>query len=89
MEALGAVVLLVESINLKMRVKENVSCLASCEIKCTRSIFKFELLIYQSRSNFDVKILFGKVTHLLGPETKEMLVRVFYWDEISTFFSGP
>ena len=42
-------------------------CLAGSEIKITQPIFKTKILIYQSKANLAMKILFGKVTHLLDP----------------------
>ena len=51
-------------------------------------IFKTETLIYQSKANLDVKILFGKITHLLNPEIRSMLVRGISEYENCTFDSG-
>ena len=39
-----------------------------------RLIFKTEMLIYQAQADLDEKILFGKITHHLGPEVRNMLV---------------
>ena len=33
------------------------------------------MLIYQSQANLDEKILFAKITHLIDPEIRKMLVR--------------
>ena len=44
---------------------KNSTPLAVCGIKCTRLILKTEMLIYQSKANSDVKIVFGKITHVL------------------------
>ena len=35
-------------------------------------IFKTKMLIYQSKANLDVKILFGNITDLIGPEIMKM-----------------
>ena len=43
-----------------------------------RQIFKTKLLIYQSQTNLDEKILFGKITHLDDPTVRKMLVRGWY-----------
>ena len=43
-------------------------------MKSQRLIFKAEVLIYQSKDNLDVKILLGKVTHLLDSDTRKMLL---------------
>ena len=48
-----------------------------------------EMLSYQSKANLDEKILFGKVTHLLGPKIRNILVRGLCGNENSTFDSGP
>ena len=61
-----------------MSITENFRCLTGCGIKSSPPMFRTEILIYQSRSNFDLKILFGKVTHLLEPEIREKLVKFFY-----------
>ena len=54
-----------------------------------RPIFKTKVLIYQSKANLDVKILFGKIKHLKDPTTIKMLVKVCIGIENSTFHSGP
>ena len=42
--------------------------LAGCGIKSTGPILKTEMLLYQSKANLDLKILFGKITHLIDSE---------------------
>ena len=37
-------------------------------------IFKTEALIYQSNATLDENVLFGKITHLLDPKTRNMSV---------------
>ena len=37
-------------------------------IKSKWQIFKTQMLIYHSKANLDVKILFGKSTHLINPK---------------------
>ena len=37
-------------------------------------ILKTEMFSYWSKANLDVKILFGKITHLFDPEIREMLI---------------
>ena len=37
-------------------------------------IFKTEMLIYQSKANLGVKILFDKITHHLEPEIRKLLL---------------
>ena len=59
------------------------------EIKNMRLIIKTYMLFYQSKANLDVKILFGKISHLLDPEIRTMLVRVLYENENSTCSFGP
>ena len=42
-------------------------------------IFNFEMLIFQSKANFDEKILFGKITlSLRDPNIRKMSVRGLY-----------
>ena len=41
---------------------KNFIHLAGCRIKGMWPIFKPETLIYQSKANLDVKILFGRIT---------------------------
>ena len=43
--------------------QKNLTCLAGCEIKSMRPLFKTEKLIYLSNANLDEKTLFGKITH--------------------------
>ena len=57
-----------------MRQKK-VTRLTGCEIKSTRLIFKTELLIDQSKANFDEKVLFGKITNLYDPKYRKLPVR--------------
>ena len=44
-----------------------ITRLPGCEINSMRPIFKTEMLIYKAKANFDEKILFGNITHHLGP----------------------
>ena len=44
-------------------------------MKSRRPIFKSKMLIYQSMANLDGKILFGTITHLKDPTSREMTVR--------------
>ena len=46
-----------------------------------------KMLILQSKTNLDGKILFGKVTNLLEPDVRKMLVRCMFGNENSTFHS--
>ena len=55
----------------------------------SRLEFKTEMFTNQSNVNLDRKILFGKITHHLGPEISKMLVKGKFGDEDSTFDSGP
>ena len=43
-----------------MSQKESFKHLVGCEIKSTKTIFKTEMFIYQSKANLDEKILFVK-----------------------------
>ena len=52
-------------------------------------IFDTKMLIYQSKTNLDEKILFGKITHPFDPEIRKMLVKGIFGKEDSTFHSGP
>ena len=63
--------------------------LAVYGIRSVYVIFKIKLLIYQSKANLDVKILFGKITHYLDPEIKKILVRGMLGNENSASYSGP
>ena len=36
--------------------------------------------IYQSKANFDEKILFRKITHLYDPKIRKMFVAMFIWE---------
>ena len=45
-----------------------------------RPIFKTEMFIHQSWVSFDVKFLFGQITHRIDPEIRKMLVRGFVWE---------
>ena len=51
--------------------------MVNCGIKSMELIFKTEKPIFQSKANFDVKILFDKITQHLDPEIKIMLVSDF------------
>ena len=50
--------------------------LEGCAIKSMWQIFKSKLLIFQSKANLDVKILFGNITQLIDPSIRKMLERV-------------
>ena len=39
-----------------------------------RSVFKAEMLICQSKASIDVKIVFRKITRLLDPDVRKMLI---------------
>ena len=43
-----------------------------------RPIFKTKMLIYHSKANLDVKILFGIITYLIDPEIRKMLESSLY-----------
>ena len=62
--------------------------LEGCKINSMWPIFKTEMLIYQSRANLDVKILW-KINHLLDPEIRKMQERNLYGNRDSTFHCGP
>ena len=49
-----------------------------------RHIFTIEMLIYQSKANFDLKISFGKITHMFELEIWKMLVRGLSGNQNST-----
>ena len=49
--------------------------LVGCGVRCTWPTFKAEILIYQLKANFVVKIIFGNITHLTDAEIRKMLVR--------------
>ena len=53
------------------------------------AIFKAKMLAYQSKANLDGNILFGKTTHHLDPEIREMLERGMFGNEKSTLHPGP
>ena len=53
-----------------------------------RPIFKTEMLFFQSRTNFYEKHLFGKISDLLDPAIRKMLVNGKFWIEDSTFHHG-
>ena len=63
------------------------TCMASCGIKSTLSIFKTDTLLYRSRDNVDVKILFGKNRLYFRPK-HNMLVRGLYVNKNSMFDSA-
>ena len=56
-------------------IKKQFTCLVGCEIKSMLPIFKTRMLIYQSKTNLDVKILFGKITHPLDPTIENVCKR--------------
>ena len=70
-------------------IKTTFTRLAGSGIKRMRPIFKTKMLIYHSVANLDEKILFGKITHHLGPEMGEMMVKGKFGNKDSTFHSGP
>ena len=70
-------------------MKAGFKRLAGCGIKSMRPIFKTEMLIYQSNTNSDEKILSGKITHHLDPEFSKMLDNGKFGSEGSTFHSSP
>ena len=53
--------------------------------------FKTEKLIYPAEANIDrcEPFFFGKIIHLLNPESKNMLVRGLYGNDDSKLDSGP
>ena len=53
------------------------------------SIFKSKISMYLSKANLDIRNLFGKITCLVGPEMKSMLVRGLCFIMRSKFSSGP
>ena len=53
---------------------------------CVRS---FCSVIYQAKANLDEKILLGRSTHQLDPETKKMLVMCKFGNKDSTFLFCP
>ena len=54
-----------------------------------RSIFETKMLIYQSKANLDVKILFGNIIYLIDPEIRKMLDRDLCENQDSIFHVGP
>ena len=54
-----------------------------------RPIFKTEMLMYQSKGNLDLKILFGNITHHSDLEIRKMLERGMFGNKDSSFHSGP
>ena len=52
------------------------------------SIFKIRMLIFQSMAKLVKKILFGKITHHLDPEIREMMERGMFGSGNSTFQFG-
>ena len=69
-------------------VKKRLACLTGCGMKSTQPIFKTEILIWQSNANLHVKILFGKITHLLDPVIRKMLIRCLHGPQHSMFDSN-
>ena len=67
--------------------RKKLARLGGCEIKSIWLIFKTGMF-YQSKANLDEKILFGKITHHLGPEIRKMLVNGKFGNEAPTFHSG-
>ena len=51
-------------------------------IKSMCPIFKTKMLIYQSKANLDVKILFGNIARLIDPEIRKMLEKGFVWSKV-------
>ena len=56
-----------------------------CGIDSMRPIFKTKMLMYQSKVNLDVNILFDNITHHIDLEMR----RGLYGNQDSTFHSGP
>ena len=54
-----------------------------------RPIFETKMLIHRSKTNLDEIILFGKITHHLDLEIREMLEKGLNGNQDSTFHSGP
>ena len=54
-----------------------------------RPMFKTKILILQSKGNLYEKILYGKITHLVGQELSKMLVGGMFGNGSSTFRFGP
>ena len=59
---------------------KRLKCLTGCRIKNTWRTLKTEILNYQSKGNLDVKILFGKITHLSDSKIKENAANGFVWE---------
>ena len=53
------------------------------------AIFKTNMLTYQSKTNLDEKIIFGKITHHLDPEIRKMLEGACFGIKNFTIHSGP
>ena len=52
-------------------------------------ILKTKMIIFQSKANLCMKILFCKITHHLDPEVSKMLVRGRLGTRIPHSHSGP
>ena len=52
-------------------------------------LFKTKLLIYQSKANLDVKILFGKIIRHLDPAIRKNCLKDKFGNQDSTFRFGP
>ena len=68
---------------------KKVTHLVVCGIKSMKPIFKIEILFFQSKTNLDKDILFGKITNHLDPVIRKMMVNGKFENEDSTFHSGP
>ena len=69
--------------------KKKFTSLQGCGVKSMRPIVETSMLIYQSKANLDVKILFGKIKQLQDPEIMKMLETGLFGNHDSTFHSGP
>ena len=65
-----------------MRVSQKkLNHLEDCAIKSMWLLLKNKILIYQSKANLDMKILFGKITHLIDPKIRKTLERSLYGNQ--------
>ena len=53
--------------------------LASCGIKSMWPIIKIEMWIYKSKAKFNVKISFGKITHLIDMNLLTVQYENLFW----------
>ena len=59
--------------------KKKFTHLACYGIKSIWLTFKTKMLTFQSKTNFDESILFGKITRHLDPEIRKMLEQGYVW----------